>query len=153
VRFSFLSGVRNDLLQEISDDTGKPYMKIDGLGLTSHNLSVLSGSSSANQFSYTVPANKMAIISGISLHVEQQTLPTTIQTNGILAKLTRSGGTLRVIAGAHIRPVFIGQSVSINVNGAYYLEPGDKYQVDLNVGSITGICLVEHTTALVEYDE
>jgi hypothetical protein len=137
MRFSFLSGVRNDLIQLIADYVFNP---ING---RSHNIIDFSyvgnpGSHGITvQDTYTVPANKVAHITGAQIHVLQRSTPSTVFNGAAEIRLTKSGGSAQYLMRTTFRLSTVDDIVQLQNNLDLWIEAGDVIDIrttDLSSG-------------------
>ena len=129
MRFSFQSGVRNDLLQEITDQTFSPVKNRNSKSFAKNYGSSDLPHTLTERISYTVPANKYAIISGFYLHSLLVTARTVAGLSYFNVQFDPVAGALTNLFA--LRSVFqnVGDSKEIAIGSQFIMHGGDKITV------------------------
>lgn len=151
MRITSASGVRNDLLQEVADKTEDPYgnsgMKPIAFAATTSGTN----NSLGERWNYTVPASKIAILSGIYLHMMMET---TSNTGDLFIKavIKPLGGAEVIIAQLLINDENQDAPHFMTLPCKYKLVATDEVEVWTQNGKTTAIATFQFSLAIQEYD-
>ena len=152
MRFSFLSGVRNDLLQIIADKIQDPWgfasrevISVDvGVNIGPHAAGVAA--------TYTVPADKRGLLVSSSLTLQRHTAASSGGAYEAQVIFTPTGGTAQRISRLGGRSILVGE---IGTLPQYYNLPmvvGDKVELLTSDGSTGGVVFYELAASILEFD-
>ena len=152
MRFSFQSGVRNDLLQEIADQTKSHVKNRNGI-LVPFHYSVNTGYSPlAVRKTYTVPANRYAHVSGITLYTARWLAPTVYQPSLIYFDVYDDIGTPLLFYNASNYDLRASSHSELNPGGNFVLFPGYKIEIRTQNADTGGTTHFSATAAVNEFD-
>ena len=129
MRFSFQSGVRNDLLQEIADQTFSPVKGRNGKTLVFGYNQNVAPHGNTQRISYTVPAGKYAYIRSISLGVTRMQMGGLVGVPTITYWFTPAGGA---VIDLHWLPGFnqaVGDRKTLTPSDGFIMHAGDFLEV------------------------
>lgn len=112
-------------------------------GVSPHSLTV--------RATYTVPANKKAIVSEIYLAVMRYDVATTYLVPAIFVRYTPSGGTARFIASASRHDNKRWEWTKIHLTNVLIMEEGDKLELLTEDGSTGGTCQYHGNVCIYQF--
>jgi len=166
MRFFFSSGVRNDLLQEIADNTDTLETKIQSViaqsiypfGITnqkpiaSNYDATLSPHASTSRFNYTVPSNKQAIVYGIATTIMRVTAASSVGSSRLWINITPSGGGGIIVNSVTTVITNIDSDVHSTLPYNYLLSTGDKIEIRTSDSSTSGTVNFITNISINEFD-
>ena len=152
MRFSFQSGVRNDLLQDIVDRLQPGYYPDIFKPVTIEAVLTLSPHASTARDSYTVPANKRALLLGGFMSVDRVVVPTVSGFYSLFALLTNSLGTDKRLASITGNSVVGGHHNNTQLNSGLILKATDKVRMHTSAISTGGSIQFNFNLLFAEFD-
>lgn len=129
MRITNASGVRNDLLQEIANQTVLPYGTTKGLPIAGSDSRIFQNNNSVTAVSYTVPANKIAIVRGFTTYMERLAAVTGGADVDTLVVITPSGGAAIDVWDVDTELPNIGDKWQQSIGVKYTLGAGDLIEI------------------------
>lgn len=154
MRFSFLSGVRNDLLQEIADQTIYPLALGTPLPIDLSFWANAANHIQTDRQLYTVPVNKRARVKGIAMAAVFGSTPTVVGQFILKCIITPSGGGAIEVFVMNGSGAIIGEGLQNNMPCDYPLAVGDEikftsqYQGTIPAGGL----LLSGAASIMEFD-
>lgn len=153
MRFSFLSSVRNDLLQEIADNTdiapikaGYVNASISALGTTTLGTGVL--------FSYTAPANKRAVVLSVGLEAYIFNAITAGGYSFLYVRVKDSGGIVRdSILTLQFATLTTDARWSREVTTEFWLDEGETIELYKSLAGSAGNVAYSGQFVIHEFDK
>ncbi len=173
MRFTLLSGVRNDLIQLISDQTAASELHLHQIEVI--NTAILAYLNTERRFdnplpvgfvhttqlgphasaifnSYTVPINRRAVVSGASLSMQMSTAGAAPVDATTSITMVPSGGGLTQIATYVIREPTISIPYTKTIPMNYVLSAGDTIRLSTNATGVGANFQWGSSLAIMEYD-
>jgi len=159
MRFSFVSGVRNDLLQLMADrlatiitQTVDDQNRLNRLPIDFNYNNTLAPHVLQNRLLYTVPAGRRATVSGINMSMEVVSVAAPV--GNILMSLSvvpAAAGAVKIMERNTSKNTQY-DSIEWSINSEIYLGPGDALNLD-TLNTSTGGTILHSITGIVnEYD-
>jgi hypothetical protein len=154
MRITNASGVRNDLLQEIANQTATPGAGNSAITLVSSINSIFFPHAASVRITYTVPANKQAIISSVWMKLVRVTVAGTGGIVLIRVFVTPSGGARTLMYATRLEAVnnAIGDKEEL-ILPMIRLFDGDLIEFETSDTSITGSVLHQTGFNTSEFDD
>jgi hypothetical protein len=129
MRITNASGVRNDLLQEIADKTEIPYGSTGMLPIDFSSPVLLAPHSLTTRLTYTVPADKQAVVSSLFVGWETDAVGSVVGRCEVRYNITPSGGSaVEIFNGLYVSDT-VGQILQWTIPVRYHLVAGDLIEV------------------------
>ncbi len=130
MRITNASGVRNDLLQEIANQTATPGSGNNALSDSRNYIATLAPHPLTQRATYTAPVNKQAFIEGIYGFTQKATTGVATGVHQIIFYITPFGGAKQELwrVSAFQNVAYDGQQLS--VGSQLRLFAGDEFSVD-----------------------
>ena len=133
MRFSFLSGTRNDLIQLISDQTleieNQTFSPIKGrnaAAVTFGGEGFFAGSVTTTHETYTVSTGKYAIVSNMSVGLVRTVAASSAERNRIKITHATSGSVEIAPFISYMRSNSVGARINVEWNGSFIMFAGEK---------------------------
>jgi len=159
MRFSFSSGVRNDLLQEIANSTDTlealnvfPYGILNPIVIAKSVLNSYIPHASTTRQTYTVPANKRAILIAIDLGIERTVAATNAGVYAFTTRFTPNGGASQIMMTLAGGVITLGAHQEKTQYFNLPLVTGDNIIFQTSDGSTNGTVLFSGAITIYEYD-
>ena len=152
MRISSTANVRNDLLQIIADKVPNFF------GETTKRCGILVTSFSqgahvlTTKSTYTVPANKRAILLSTTCQIHNETAPTAIGGASLEFTATLDGIGSGFINGVQLRSSDLSICPVSAVVHNLPMEVGDSVKVDSNNGNTGGLVAFRGSATILEFD-
>ena len=152
MRFSFQSGVRNDLLQEIADQTKSHVKNRNGILVPFTYVGNHGNHALVTRETYTVPVNKYAHVSGVALSTSRWQVASANQPALNYVIITDSGAVEIAFYTAIIYTNIAGERAETSPGGNFVLFEGDKIEVKTQNSDTGGLINFTANAAINEFD-
>ena len=152
MRITNASGVRNDLLQEIANSTEVDFSAPSALPIDLSFGFVLTPHALTSRESYTVPPNKIAIVSGIGGTAMRWSVPSGVEFAKLICQITPNGGAPVSVFTIFLSTAGVGVGITNANNARFTLIAGDKIEWITSDGSTGGAVNYNGTACIQEAD-
>ncbi len=153
MRITNASGVRNDLLQEIANQTATPGSGNNALSDSRSYVAVLVPHFETERFTYTVPVNKAAHISGVYARVEKTTAGGAAGSIYGVYYLTPSGGAKVELWRCTIFINVVQSKEQLSIGSSLKLFAGDRISFSTRDVSVGGDAMHIAGLKITEFDD
>ncbi len=152
MRFSFQSGVRNDLIQLIADQTASKVVNRNPISVGFGFAFPFGPHGATVRVTYTVPANRYAEVSGMNLFMQRQFAAVASPGYLIRFDLTPSGGGFSTVASLELTNAAIYEKESLSPGGNFIMSAGDQLDLITADASAGGSVMYTGGCLITEYD-
>jgi len=153
MRLTTASSIRNDLLQVIADNTHIPVGASNPTIVEFSGTTTRAGGVTADLFTYTVPANKVAVIEYWEIAMIRDAAASPVGIDLFQIEYDESGGGTTTIGTIRHKSNSTGVEYKASNNTSYALSAGDDLVVRCSGASTGGTMAYVWNAAVYEYDE